>query len=699
MLWQRRRLWFTPHLPHGLARMTVPNTTTGLTCFVTPLHHASKAFLWDHRVGERPLMPAAAIVQACMGALAHLGATGSGGLSFAALSGSSIIAPMVLHTMVTQRKVDEAVLLAIEIDERSASVRVKSARSCTQTHSHVHFLSKAVTVTSQHNKLAMSCGNTPWPYPACTFHVLVQGALPTAIGRVVQEHIGSQGGEYPVHPAVLDNCTQLMAAFGSLGSTADSVLRVPAALALFAQLYPLSATHAVGTSRLIQGPSTQLTVTDCSLSSESCSPASMMFGMQYKPVRDKVATKPASQTLYSVCWQAGNFPSKASNTTQLPAGTGLAWLDHGSNERHILHIPLRRPLVTVLSQSLQYVQQVGAKPIQLVARSSQAGAAGAALLRVATQELGLLAKCMYYQISQETPQSLAVAASAPRADQSSLLMHGGSWFVPALLPTKHAALEANGHEEPGYLHTAATALVLGGSGQIGGLVAAWVAAGMITCIHMLARSGRCALSPMVTSSHSLAALWQCNGAYHVDLAAALTPVRARGAGIRMVFHAGGVLQDATLMKQTAAHMRAVLAPKTGAAAHLQQCCWGLPVFRWKLFSSLSGLLGTPGQANYAAANAGLDALADNMQESGDHSLGFTSGSILDPHQTICLGLGSDLDLVLCPWLWIEAPGHVDCVLSPLITDLYGFPAMQEWMQPVCYGDPGHWAWPQPKLTH
>ena len=594
-------------------------------------------------------MPAAAILQACMGALAHLGASGSGGRSVAALSGSSMIAPMVLHTMVTQRKADEAVLFAIEIDEGSASVRVKSARSCMQTHSHVHFLSKAVTVASQHKKLAMnSAGNTPWPYPACKSHFLVQGASPAAIGRVVQEHMGGQGGEYPVHPAVLDNCTQLMAAFGSLGSTAGSVLRVPAALTLFAQLYPLSATHAVGTSRLIQGPNTQLAVSDCSLSSESCSPASMIFGMQYKPVREKVATKPASQTLYSVCWQASNFPSKAITTTQLPVGTGLTWLDHGSNERHVLHIPLRRPLVTVLSQSLQYVQLVGAKPIQLVARSSQAGAAAAALLRVAAQEPGLLAECMYYQISHETPQSLAVAASAPRADQSSLLTHGGSWFAPALLATKHAALEASAREEPGYLHTSATALVLGGSGQIGGLVAAWLAAGMITYIHMLARSGHCALSPMIRSSHSLAALWQCNGAYDVDLAAALTPVRAGSAGIRMVFHAGGVLQDATLMKQTAAHMRAVLAPKTGAAAHLQQCCWGLPIFRWKLFSSLSGLLGTLGQANYAAANAGLDALADNMQDSGDHSFGFISGSILGPNQTICLGLSSDFDLVLCP---------------------------------------------------
>ena len=75
-----------------------------------------------------------------------------------------------------------------------------------------------------------------------------------------------------------------------------------------------------------------------------------------------------------------------------------------------------------------------------------------------------------------------------------------------------------------------------------------------------------------------------------------------------------MLQDASLPNQTASSLRAALAPKATAASRLQQRLAGLtPLGSMQLFSSIASLLGSSGQANYAAANAALDGQADRWQ--------------------------------------------------------------------------------------
>lgn len=85
-----------------------------------------------------------------------------------------------------------------------------------------------------------------------------------------------------------------------------------------------------------------------------------------------------------------------------------------------------------------------------------------------------------------------------------------------------------------------------------------------------------------------------------------------------ILHAGGVLKDASLAKQSLGSMREVWAPKMQAIQCLQQQAWGHPMQDTVLFSSTAALLGPPGQANYAAANAALNALSQQQQSSGKH---------------------------------------------------------------------------------
>ncbi|MES4902302.1 SDR family NAD(P)-dependent oxidoreductase, partial [Streptomyces sp. NPDC000395] len=183
---------------------------------------------------------------------------------------------------------------------------------------------------------------------------------------------------------------------------------------------------------------------------------------------------------------------------------------------------------------------------------------------------------------------------------------------------------------PPALDPGGTALITGGTGTLGGAVARrLVAAHGVRHLVLLSRRGpnapgAAALQEELTAAGARVTVAACDAADRADLRRVLEAIPA-DRPLTAVVHAAGALADAPLEALTPGHFDAVLRPKVDAALNLHELTAGRDPAVFVLFSSVAGLCGTPGQANYAAANAFLDALAEHRRATGQEGLSLAWG--------------------------------------------------------------------------
>ncbi len=108
----------------------------------------------------------------------------------------------------------------------------------------------------------------------------------------------------------------------------------------------------------------------------------------------------------------------------------------------------------------------------------------------------------------------------------------------------------------------------------------------------------------------------CDVTDRTALAEILDEVSRRMPPLRGVVHAAMVIDDGLIRDMNAAQIRRVLAPKILGAMYLDELTRGLPLDFFLFYSSATTLFGNPGQGNYVAANAALEALARARRAAG-----------------------------------------------------------------------------------
>ncbi|MEG3436744.1 hybrid fatty acyl-AMP ligase/type I polyketide synthase [Pannus brasiliensis CCIBt3594] len=199
--------------------------------------------------------------------------------------------------------------------------------------------------------------------------------------------------------------------------------------------------------------------------------------------------------------------------------------------------------------------------------------------------------------------------------EKQIAFRGGQSYTPRIQRVQQKAIQSKIDYSRG------TYLITGGFGQLGLETAGWLASRGVTSLVLLGRK-----DPPEATRETLETLRQrgitvtvARGdvANREDLQTVLDNVRNNLPPLKGIFHLAGVLDDGLLQGLNWLQFERVFRPKVLGTWNLHELTREMNLDSFVMFSSAASLLGSPGQGNYAAANAFLDSIAYYR-----HSLGL-----------------------------------------------------------------------------
>lgn len=214
--------------------------------------------------------------------------------------------------------------------------------------------------------------------------------------------------------------------------------------------------------------------------------------------------------------------------------------------------------------------------------------------------------------------------------EDQIAIRGSTTLVPRLRPSNNLTKAF-----PTKLTPDATYVVTGGAGALGRVVATYLAERGARHIALLCRReipprSRWALLPADDAHHAtvntirkIERLGARVATASVDITDAdqvkawmSDHIREGGPPIRGIIHAAGSVDDQLLVNMTEADFTKVMAPKIRGTRVLHNTFHGHDLEFFVMFGSAGSVIASPGQGNYAAANAFLDAFASYRQAEG-----------------------------------------------------------------------------------
>ncbi|WP_424097227.1 SDR family NAD(P)-dependent oxidoreductase [Moorena producens] len=242
------------------------------------------------------------------------------------------------------------------------------------------------------------------------------------------------------------------------------------------------------------------------------------------------------------------------------------------------------------------------------------------------------------RIDLDPNQSLLEKAEALWAEiwsesiEDQVALREDSRYVPRLIPSRQdQGAEKQLLKIPLNFPEDGTYLITGGLGGLGLVMARWMVERGAKHLVLVGRS-----SPKEFAQNQLTELKEAGANLVVEkadvssleqMARVVTKIEQSLPPLTGVIHCAAVLEDGVLQQQNWSNFTKVMKPKVQGAWHLHQLTQNQPLDFFILFSSIASLFGSPGQSNYAAANAFLDGLAYYRRTIGLPGLSINWGTV------------------------------------------------------------------------